>query len=141
LLRGLFNNKLATIYIKNDKTSQIFISTFNQMKKLYILFVILSCISCSRYGKDGDGNGNLKHEVLIEECETKPDVVSWLFLHPQDKTTCYLVYKKKKFTGTSVGYHENGTIAFIAKYKEGEEVVEDRKEYDKHGVLITETNF
>ena len=56
------------------------------MKKIFITLLMLSCISCSKYGEDGDGNGNLRHDVLIEECETNPDIVSWLFLHPQDKT-------------------------------------------------------
>ncbi len=109
------------------------------MKNIIIIILIFICVSCSRYGKNGDGNGNLKHQFLTEECETKPDVVSWLFLHPQEKTICYQYYKNKKFTGTTVGYHENGNIAFIANYVNGEEVVEKRKKYDKNGTLIDTT--
>ncbi|WP_430411861.1 hypothetical protein [Kordia sp.] len=110
------------------------------MKRVFIFLLILSCISCSKYGENGDGNGNLKHEFLTEECETNPDIVSWLFLHPQEKTTCYQLYKNKKFTGTSIGYHKNGNIAFISTYAKGEEVVEKRKIYDEDGVLIETAN-
>jgi hypothetical protein len=106
------------------------------MKKLYLFFIFISCISCTNYGEKGDGNGNLKHEFLTEKCESKPNYESWLFLRPENKTVCYQYFNGEKFSGTSIEYHYNGNTAFIYTYEEGEEIIEKRKTYDVNGTLI-----
>ncbi|MCT4628454.1 MAG: toxin-antitoxin system YwqK family antitoxin [Winogradskyella sp.] len=108
------------------------------MKNMFYILLISVFFSCSKYGDDGDGKGNLKYQFLKEECHSSTDVMSFFFLRPEKTTKCYMTYNGEKFTGSAVEYHDNGKLKLYAVYDEGHENTDLRKEYFDNGQLIYE---
>ena len=108
------------------------------MKRLYIVILLVVFYSCNKYGKYGDGKGNLRFEMLKEKCKSKTSLISFLFLRPETTTTCYMVYDDEKFTGSTAEYYSNGQLKFITNFIEGREDVESRKEYFDNGQIVSE---